>query len=208
MFSRFLLITFFTRTFSLFAQEVQPMADASEFLKKLKETSLTTQTIKAEFTEEKTLSYLKEPHKSTGTFYYKKENRMRWEKLKPTQYVFLVNGDKVKIKENEKEKDVSYFNEAIGKIKELMLVLVNGEFQNYKAFSPLYFENDKIYFVKLIPKNKRLANIFESVQLTFSKETMRLKELAFFEKSGDKSIMYFYNDTVNENLDDNLFINF
>ena len=35
-----------------------------------------------------------------------------------------------------------------------------------------------------------------------------LKELAFYEKSGDKSIMRFYNDAVNENLDDRIFIDF
>ena len=114
----------------------------------------------------------------------------------------------MKIKENEKEKNVSSFNEAIGKIKELMLTLVNGEFHNNKSFTPFYFQNNEIYFVKLIPKNKKLAQIFESIQLTFSKETMRLKELAFHEKSGDKSIMKFYNDVVNENLSDKLFSNF
>jgi len=204
----FLLSLIFYGMNSLHGQDLQPIGDVSEFLQKLKQTSVSTQSIKADFTEENFFSYLKEPHKSTGIFYYKKENKLRWEKIKPTSYIFLVNGNNVKIKENEKEKDVSSFNEAIWKIKELMLTLVNGEFQNNKAFTPLYFQNDEIYFIKLIPKNKKLASIFESIQLTFSKETMRLKELAFYEKSGDKSIMKFSNDVINENLSDQLFTNF
>jgi len=208
MYRSFLFIIVFFYAISLSAQEMKPMSDASEFLAKLKQTSISTQSIKADFTEEKFLTYLKEPHKSTGIFYYKKQNKLRWEKIKPSSYIFLVSEDKVKIKENEKEKDVSSFNEAIGKIKELMLTLVNGEFQNSKAFTTVYFQNDESYFVKLIPKNKKLANIFESIQLIFSKDTMRLKELAFYEKSGDKNIMKFYNDVVNENLPDQLFTNF
>ncbi len=200
-----LLICLTTHAFS---QEMQPMADAAPFLKKLKEAAATTQTIKADFTEEKFVSYLKEPNKSTGVFYYKKQNKLRWEKLKPQEYIFLVNGDAVKVKEAEKEKSVSSFNEAIGKIKDLMIMLVNGEFQDNKIFAPSYFQNEEQYFVKLVPKNKTMANIFDHLQLTFSKKTMRLKELAFFEKSGDKSIITFYNDVINENLDDSLFTNF
>ena len=209
MYKRCLLIYLFTISFcSLKAQEVKTMDDANEFLSKLKQTSLTTNSIKADFTEEKILSYLKEPQKSSGVFYYKKENKMRWEKILPVQYVFLVNGNSVKIKENEKEKNISSFNQVIGKIKEMMITLVNGSFNATKAYTPVYFCNENIYVVKLIPKNKRLASVFDNIRLTFSKETMRLKELAFYEKSGDKSIMKFFNDTVNEELDDKLFTNF
>lgn len=203
-----LIYLFSISMFALKAQEVKPMDDANEFLSKLKQTSLTTNSIKADFTEEKFLSYLKEPQKSSGIFYYKKENKMRWEKINPIQYVFLVNGNSVKIKENEKEKDISSFNQVIGKIKEMMITLVNGSFNSDKAYTPVYFFSENIYVVKLIPKNKRLASIFDNIQLTFSKKTMRLKELAFYEKSGDKSIMKFFNDTVNEELDDKLFTNF
>jgi len=203
-----LLLTLVFSAQFLFAQDVKPLTDEKEFLSKLKETSLSTQTIKAEFTEEKFLSYLKEPVKSTGVFYYKKENKMRWEKDAPSKYVLLINGDKVKVKEEEKEKDVSSFNQVIGKIKEMMLTLVNGEFNSTKAYQPVYFSNDEVYVVKLLPKQKRLAAVFDHIQLTFSKKTMRLKELSFYEKSGDKSVMKFFKDTVNENLSDELFVNF
>ncbi len=191
-----------------FGQEGQPMADPTDFFNKLRQISSTTKTIKADFTEEKFLSYLKEPAKSTGVFYYKKEKKLRWEKLKPTPYIFLVNGDKAKIKDNNKEKDISSFNEAVGRIKDLIMILVNGEFQDNKLFRPVCYKNDKTYMVKLYPKNRRLAKIFDNIQLTFSMETLRLKEMDFFEKSGDKSTMKFYNDVINVNLEDQLFTNF
>ncbi len=204
-------ILFFVFVFAtqlLNAQTGQPIADPSDFFNKLRQTSAATTSIRAEFTEEKFLSYLKEPAKATGIFYYKKANMLRWEKIKPTPYVFLVNGDKVKIKDNNKEKDISSFNEGIGKIKDLMIVLVNGELQKNKLFTISCYKADAAYQVKLIPRNKRMAKVFDYLLLTFAADNMRLKEMDFFEKSGDKSVMKFYNDVVNVKLDDNLFVNF
>lgn len=209
MFNNIFLI-FFILLFSkaIVAQDVKPLNDSKEFLDKIKQTATNTNSIKAEFTEEKFSSYLKEPQKSTGVFYYKKKDKLRWEKIKPTPYIFIADNDKIKIKENDKEKDVSSFNSQIGRIKEMMLTLVNGEFNTNRAYAPVYFENNEIYLIKLVPKNKRLAAIFDYIQLIVNKENMRLKELAFFEKSGDKSIMNFFNDKVNVEISDKLFTNF
>lgn len=193
---------------SLVAQDMTPMQNVAEFTTILKKQSAETKTIKADFTEEKHMAVLKEPQKSTGVFYYKKADMLRWEKTKPNPYVFLSANNKVKIKDSGKEKDVSSFNQVIGRIKDLMLTLVNGEFEGNKMFAPTYFENATSYIVKLQPKSKKMANMFDYIQLTFSKKSLLLDEMAFFEKSGDKNKMKFYNQKVNENLDDQLFLNF
>ncbi len=204
-----IFILFFVLSFlKVDAQNYKVLSDPSIFQKKLKEKSLATSSIRAEFSEEKNMAAFKEPHKSTGVFYYKKANKMRWEKIQPQKYVFIVNADKVRISENGKEKDVSSFNEGVGKIKDLMLVLVNGEFQNYKAFSAEYLQDEKTYLVHLTPVNKRLAKIFDSIDLVFSKENMQLREMRFLEKSGDKNTMKFHNEAMNENLPDKLFTDF
>lgn len=184
------------------------MQNVAEFTAILKKQSAETKTIKADFTEEKHMAVLKEPQKSTGVFYYKKADMLRWEKIKPNPYVFLSANNKVKIKDSGKEKDVSSFNQVIGRIKDLMLTLVNGEFEGNKMFAPAYFENATSYIIKLKPKSKKMANMFDYIQLTFSKKSLLLDEMAFFEKSGDKNKMKFYNQKVNENLDDQLFLNF
>ena len=96
----------------------------------------------------------------------------------------------------------------MGRIKDLMVTLINGDFHKSKAFTPNYYSDSKYYVVKLIPKNKRLAKVFDSIQLIFYKDTMRLKELTFFEKLVDKSVMSFFNDKVNENINNKLFTDF
>ncbi len=190
------------------AQDEMPMKDVAGFTTKFREQSKQTTSIQADFKEEKRMSVLKETEKSEGKFYFKKTDKLRWEKNGTKPFVFLTAGSKVRLKDGGIEKEVSSFNQVASRIKELMLSLVNGEFQNNKAFLPTYFETNTGFIIRLKPRSKRLSNQFEYIQLVFSKKTMLLDELAFYEKNGDTSRMKFYNQRRNESLDDNLFLNF
>lgn len=195
-------------TSAVAAQNPEPLSDSKDFISRLKEQSQQNKTIKADFTEERYMSVLKEPQKSNGIFYYKKDNLLRWEKTAPSSYIFISAGNKVKVRESDKVKDVSSVNQVIGRIKDLMLTLVNGNFNDSKQFEPSYFQTAQSYIVKLKPKNKRMSNSFEYIQLSFNKKNMLLDELSFFEKSGDKNVMKFSNQRVNIPLADTLFTNF
>lgn len=195
-------------TSAVAAQNPEPLTDSKDFISRLKEQSQQNKTIKADFTEERYMSVLKEPQKSNGIFYYKKDNMLRWEKTAPSSYIFISADNKVKVCESDKVKDVSSVNQVIGRIKDLMLTLVNGNFNDSKQFEPSYFQTAQSYIVKLKPKNKRMSNSFEYIQLSFNKKNMLLDELSFFEKSGDKNVMKFSNQRVNIPLADTLFTNF
>lgn len=190
------------------AQEMKSLANATDFFSKLKTVSSNTKSIKADFTEEKHLSYLKEPQKSSGLFYYEKEDKIRWEQSTPFQYVILVNDDKIKIMENGKEKDVTAAKRMVNKIKEMLLMLVNGSYLDNKAFTSSYFENKNEYIVVLVPTHKKMKNFFDKIQLSFSKDSIHLNELVFFEHSGDKSTMKFFKQHFNEDINDNVFSQF
>ena len=190
------------------AQEMKPLANTAEFFNKLKTVSKTTTSIQADFTDEKNLSYLKEPQKSGGVFYYKKDDKIRWEQKQPFQYIIMINGDKIKIKENEKEKDVSVAKRMVDKIKELLLMLVNGSYLDNKAFTSTYFESKNEYIVVLVPTQKKMKNFFDKIQLSFSKDAIHLNQLVFFEHSGDKNTMTFFKQTFNEEINDDVFSKF
>lgn len=195
-------------TTAVSAQNPEPLTDSKDFILRLKEQSQQNKTIKADFTEERYMSVLKEPQKSSGIFYYKKDNMLRWEKTAPSSYIFISADNKVKVRESDKVKDVSSVNQVISRIKDLMLTLVNGNFNDSKQFEPSYFQTAQSYIVKLKPRNKRMSNSFEYIQLSFNKKNMLLDELSFFEKSGDKNVMKFSNQRVNIPLADTLFTNF
>jgi len=188
--------------------QLEPLNNPAELTEKLKQASISNISIKADFIEQRFMSALKEPQTSYGIFYYKKENKLRWEKTKPSSYVFISENNKVRVKENNHEKDVSSHNQVVGRIKDLMLTLVNGDFSNGKQFDPQYFQTKTEYIVKLKPRNKRMSNAFDYIQLSFNKKNLLLEELAFYEKSGDRNIMKFSNQMVNQELNDSLFKNF
>ncbi|QRR00929.1 LolA family protein [Dyadobacter sandarakinus] len=201
-----LLLCLFVHT-GLMAQNFRPVADPEKVLQELRKTAQATSSIRAAYTEEKFLSVLKTPEQSSGLFYYQKSDKMRWEQKLPVKYVVLINGDKLRIAENGKEKNTGAAGRMADQIKSLMIGLVNGDFQENKAFALSCAENEAQHMVTLVPANRRMKNVYAKITLVFSKKTSRLKELSFYEKNGDHSVMHFQNEVFNEPIDNSLFSN-
>ncbi|SKB75912.1 Outer membrane lipoprotein carrier protein LolA [Dyadobacter psychrophilus] len=189
-------------------QAFKNSANQEKVFQDLRRASQAVSSIQAAFTEEKFLSVLKQPEYSSGLFYYKKNDKMRWEQKTPVNYVILINGDRMRVQEAGKEKNVGQAGRMAGQIKELMIGLVNGDFHQNKAFSQSCLESADQYMVVLTPVNRRLKSIYSKITLVFPKNTLHLKELSFFEKGGDKSVMKFQNEKFNQPIDDSLFLNF
>ncbi|MCF2505132.1 outer membrane lipoprotein carrier protein LolA [Dyadobacter sp. CY107] len=204
---RLLLLVFFAAVGLASGQAFKNAANPEKVFEDLRKASQAVNSIQAAFTEEKFLSVLKKPEHSSGFFYYKKNDKMRWEQKMPVNYVILINGDRMRVQEAGKEKNVGQAGRMAAQIKELMIGLVNGDFQKNKAFSQSCLENSEQYMVVLTPVNRRLKNIYSKITLVFPKSTLHLKELSFFEKGGDRSVMKFQNEKFNQTIDDSLFLN-
>lgn len=207
---KFILFAFFclTSLLNVKAQSFKPATDPEKVFQELRKSSQTVNSIQASFSEEKHLSVLKGPEHSSGLFYYKKNDKMRWEQKLPIKHVILINGDRLRVQEAGKEKNVGQAGRIAAQIKELMIGLVNGDFQQNKAFSQSCQESESQYMVVLTPVNRRLKNVYSKITMVFPKNTLHLKELSFFEKNGDKSVMKFQNAKFNQPIDDSLFENF
>jgi len=192
---------FLSFSIALLGQDLSPLTNTMDFISKLKEKSESTSSISADFKEEKYLSFLKEPQKSSGVFYYQAENKIRWEQKIPSEYIILINDDQIRILENGKEKNISAAKRVSSKVKDLLLTLIKGDFYENKAFKASYFQNSDVYIVILDPQNRKLSNVFEKIELHFSKKDLNLNKLTFHEKEGDKSIMTFYNQKINQDIE-------
>ena len=190
---------------SVHAQGYKEVQDLEKVKAALKKSSDAAQSVSADFQEEKHLAVFKEPQKSSGVFYYQKNDKMRWEQKEPARYVILINGVKMRVQEAGKEKNVGQAGRMAAQIKELMIGLVNGDFQENKAFSQQFQENNNSYMVTLTPIQKRLKNVYKKIDLVFLKSTMRLRELTFYQKDGDKSIMKFSNEKINKPIQESVF---
>lgn len=184
-----------------FVEAKQPI----EVLALLKKQADKTISIQAEFREEKHSPYLKQSQISSGNFYYQKDDKMRWEQLKPTAHILIVNKDKVVVKEKGIAKDVTSNARMAGRMKDLLLGLVRGDFQTSGVFHPKVMENKEAYQVLLVPTDKRVRNYYEEIQLVFHRRTLVLQKLTFIEKKGGKTITHFFNEQLNQEINKELF---
>lgn len=198
------IVLFFSATLN--AQEKKILTNPEKFKTELKLQAKETKTIIASFTQEKHFSFMKTPQLSEGIFYYEKANKMRWEQTTPFNYVMLINEETVRIKDNGKEKNIKGANKMMSKINKLMLGLVNGEIIEDNSFTTNYFVSDDYYIIELIPKHKRLQSIFNTIELSFSKTTTRLKVLTFFESTEDKSVIKFFDEKFNQPIHSSIFL--
>ena len=65
----------------------------------------TMKTMQCDFTQTKHLKMLNDKMTSKGRMYYQQTNRLRWEYTSPYSYTFILNDDKVLLK-NKQRNDV------------------------------------------------------------------------------------------------------
>ena len=199
-----LLLCLFTLNIS--SQENKSLEKATVIKNKLIKKSKETSSIITPFTQKKYVSYMKEPQHSKGIFYYQQNDKMRWEQTSPFKYVLLMNDGKIRIKEKGKEKKVLATDKMTSQVNSLMLGMINGSiFHNKKDFYFKYSSYKDHYIVVLTPKSRQLKSRFKSIELIFSSKTIRLKSLTLNEKSGDKSVMKFFNSKFNEKIKESTF---
>lgn len=190
-----------------YGQDYKPVKNEATIISSFKNSTANIATLQASFTERKHIKVLKDEQKTNGLFYYKKNDKMRWEQVSPASYVILIDGAALKIKDGDKKHDIQGSKMA-EQIRGLLIGLVNGNFNEDKGFAKQYFENQESYSIELIPQKRQLKNIYSKISLTFDKKTLNLRQLNFFEKNGDTSEMKFSNHKVNLQLKDQLFTSF
>jgi outer membrane lipoprotein-sorting protein len=193
---------------STLAQSYKPVTNSELVKSQIAKKAASTTSIQAHFQEIRTMSVLKSPQYSEGIFYYKKSDQMRWQQAKPNQYIILIDGAKFRIQEDGKEKNIGGANKMASQVKELMIGLVNGDFQYNKSFEQTIGESPDQYQIVLTPLQTRLKKRYARIELYFVKNTLRMKQITFIEKNGDRSEMKFSNEKFNQEISNSLFTNF
>lgn len=200
-----LLLVVSTRSF---AQEYTKIADPKACKAALEKQHKETKAIQADFTETVTSSLLTSAQKGSGKMWYKKENKIRWEKTKPESQVILINGKTVKLQEKGKEVSSASSKMVVKKIQQLMVQMMTGEFLNEKEFKISYFENKSNYKLILTPKSDKMKRYVSEINLIFGKKELTIKELTMLTDNDNKLVYSFSNMEVNGTINDTKFTTF
>jgi len=204
----FFLLAFLAGSFFSKAQYsgYKLMADASAFKSQFAAASQKVTTIKSDFVQEKELSLLSEKIISKGKFWFKRENAVRMEYTKPFEYLMIINGSKIYIKDSQKENKVSAkSNKLFEQINKIMMDCVKGTALSSPDFTVRVFEGADSYLAELSPVNKTIKSLFKNVNLVISKKDHSVMAIQMLEPGGDKTVMTFTNREMNVNLPDALF---
>jgi outer membrane lipoprotein-sorting protein len=192
----------------LFAQYpgYKPVNDMLAFKKQFAVESAKVNSITSDFIQEKTLTALTEKITSTGKFFFKRNNRVRIEYQKPFSYLMIMNGDKMFVRDNERENTIDVkSNNLFRQVNRIMIDCVQGTILDSKDFATKAFENEQSYLLEMTPTSKTLREFFQAILLTVEKNNYSVKSIEMNEPAGDKTIISFKNKKLNEQVADTIF---
>lgn len=204
----FTVLMLFGVTSVAFAQPTgyKPVADLPAFKREFSAQSSKVNSISSAFTQEKILSALTEKITSTGTFKFKRTNKVRMEYVKPFSYLMVMNGEKILVKDEQKENRINVrSNKLFQQINRIVVDCIQGTILDSKDFTGKAFENDKNYRLELTPVSKGLKDFFQTIVLIVEKKDYSVQSITMNEPSGDQTIITFTDKKLNGEIQDSAF---
>jgi outer membrane lipoprotein-sorting protein len=182
------------------------LADMPGFNQQFSAAAKNTNSIKSDFVQEKTLSMLSEKIVSKGKFWFKKNNQVRMEYDHPFQYLMVINGDKVLIRDGQKQNTISVrSNKLFQQINKITVDCVQGTALTNSDFKTRIFESKNNYMIELTPISKSLKDFFKTINVAVGKKDYSVNTIEMNENSGDNTLIRFTNKELNTTLPDALF---
>lgn len=180
--------------------------DIEQFRAAFTAASQKTNSIKSDFIQDKTLSLLSEKITSRGKFWFRKENKVRMEYTQPFQYLMIINGDNVLVKEGQKENRVSAkSNKLFQQVNRITIDCIQGNVFSNPDFKTKVFQNSQFWLVELSPQAKSLKDFFSTITVTVDRKDYSVSKISMNERSGDNTEIRFINKELNTTIADALF---
>ena len=163
------------------------------------------ETLKSDFSQRKSLSFLEEDMLSSGQFYFVKPGMMKWDQNVPEAYYFIINKNEIIRFNGQKRQKIPAGSPQAMIFREFIIGTVDGSIFSDDRFKSTYLMMEKAYEIKLIPIDKNMAKKIEKITLRFNIDTLFLESMILSEKGGDESEISFFNQSLNENINMDIF---
>jgi len=165
-----------------------------------------TGSISSDFLQEKNMKMLQDKVISKGKFFYKKEDKIRIEYTTPFQYLLIMSGGNITVKDEGKTNKINARNsKTMQSVNHVMMDCMRGTVFTNKDFSVKAYESNKQYLLVLSPIDEAMKKMFSKVQIYLGKNNTTVTELLMQENSGDYTVMKFSNIKTNAPIADALF---
>jgi len=163
------------------------VAQSREMVAAVNKTAASLKSIKCNFTQTKSMSFLKDKMVSRGKMYYTNDGRLRWEYTTPYRYTFVINGGKVTMQSASKTSTVDLASSRLFQsIASIMVSSVTGKsLSSSKDFAVEMCTSGNQWVARLTPKRGELKRMFKEVRLHFNAAHSMVSKVVMVEKGGD-----------------------
>lgn len=182
-----------------------PVENTEQLMLKLNKHAGTIETIQSNFIQKKQLEFLDETIISKGSFWFKKDNNLRWAYQDPFDYVIIIHQGKFSIRDGEQVSayDIAS-NPAFAEINKLIVDMVRGNITD-ERFEMVAFESNSQYLVRLVPKDESMKEVIATMEIYFSKSDLAVAEVIMKESEKDYTVITFIDKKINEAIEDSVF---
>ena len=173
----------------------------------INQTASALKSMQCDFVQTKHLKLLNNNLVSKGKMYYQQSDKLRWEYITPYSYTFILNGDKVLLK-NKNRNDVIDVNQnkLFREIARIMMNSVVGScLSDDKNFKTSLSASGTEWIATMTPLQKNMRQMFQKIILHFHKQKSTVTLVELIEKNGDKTTIELKNIVLNETIGAKMF---
>jgi outer membrane lipoprotein-sorting protein len=165
-------------------------------------------TLSSDFTQEKHLSMLDKVLTSQGRFFYKRDNRLRWELNDPVVSGFAVNGTYAARWDAQTEIPQSVNVNRVPFLKifsDQVFSWAKADFKRLQKQYHIQVIGENPVDLKLDPKSAREKKYLDHLRIVFATDASHVRTVEVHEPDGDFTAIRFINTQINAPLPDSLF---
>ena len=164
-------------------------------------------TLTCDFVQTKQLKMLKSKMVSHGRMYYSRPDKLRWEYTTPYQYIFILNGQTVWLKNTKGSNKINVTQSKMFKeITRIMMSSVLGTcVSNNRDFNVTLQGSGNNWKAILKPKKNPMRQMFNTITVYFDMKASMVRGVRMVEKNGDTTDIVLKNAKVNTPINAKVF---
>lgn len=188
--------------FSLFFSVAQAQDSEAQIRQKIAAAAQAMTSLQCDFVQTKQLKMLNDKMVSEGRMYYSQKDKLRWEYVKPYQYIFIMNGDRVLLKNKERSDVIDVRqNKIFREIARIMMSSVVGDcLSDDRTFKTSISTTGGQWVATLLPQRKDMKQMFQKIILHFDQRQATVSRVELVEKNGDQTTIDLKNIRKNETI--------
>ena len=184
----------------------QPIKNVAEFQQKLSTATASLKSLQSDFVQTKHLALLADKIVSKGLFSYQKDDKVRIEYKTPFQYLMVMNGGTILVRDEQKSTRINTRNsKMMQSVNRIMVDCMSGRVFSNPDFKVSAYSSSSRDLLLLRPVSADLQRIYSSIEVYLNKSDMDVVMLVLKEPNGDYTEMVYSGTRHNLALNESLF---